>query len=687
RSATPGRAAGASEVACCCLVPREAAGLVIGPGGSGLRQIYRETSAHVTVSGEGDTPAALTDRVVTISGGADQKAAACREIVRIVHRSQDVPEGAEGVFVALVPAPSAGFVVGPQGATVSALVETSGAEVSVSRVAIAGTELLPVSITGGLEQTAAAAAGLTSLLQDLADRGRLHGEPWLQARPRPVRSRASSASAASADRGAGEGRGGGGVGACDGLVRAAPGGAGRGSAGGIVLGGSKMGPRSPAPRPGARAAGALAGAALLAPGAEGRGAAAAPGALARGAGRRHEERHERSALCEEVTTGMFSQREEVWVVSRRTRAGSSRLGGLRAEAQAGPLLASPEAPRQEEAACCFLVDVPVAAWIVGRGGRGVEALRAASGAAVEVERSGGRLRSVTLRGPAGARERAAALLLEAAAKLPAGAPDVTRVLVPAAVAGCSAGLAAVRDLVLEVGQAPGLGVELTDPGPEGERLVCLSGGSLAATSRAAQLLAARLPEAPARPPGGAAPAEAQRPGYRRVPRSCCRDLVPPETWDLYNKVYPEMSRAPSRVVYQISAGMASCSTKGVDDPKVCKVEMGTGMQERNRIWVSYTKPSDDMENLDMDEAVTKVTEMSRDQQGPASIYVDMRAYAAQFIEVANQFAQDMGRKAAQRQGGRKLERRQAAAGRWKHTVESGILNQHRAPRSVDADQS
>ncbi|CAE8724659.1 unnamed protein product, partial [Polarella glacialis] len=68
------------------------------------------------------------------------------------------------------------------------LMESSGAEINISRHAIAGTELQPISIIGGVNQTLLAVVKLSSLLQDLAAQGRLVGEVW----HRPARSRGQS---------------------------------------------------------------------------------------------------------------------------------------------------------------------------------------------------------------------------------------------------------------------------------------------------------------------------------------------------------------------------------------------------------------------------------------------------------------------------------------------------------------
>ncbi|CAK0870556.1 unnamed protein product, partial [Prorocentrum cordatum] len=170
-----GLAMDADRVPCCFLVPEDVAGVVAGSG-------PQASGACVEVLPDEETPPVLSDRIVSVFGGPAQQEAECKRIVQIVHRSQEVAEGAVGIFVMLVPAASTGYIVGPKGATISALVDGSGAEVSISRAPVAGTELQPVSVTGDLSQTVDAACRLTGLLQELAARGRLDAELW---QPRP----------------------------------------------------------------------------------------------------------------------------------------------------------------------------------------------------------------------------------------------------------------------------------------------------------------------------------------------------------------------------------------------------------------------------------------------------------------------------------------------------------------------
>ncbi|CAE7456001.1 KHSRP [Symbiodinium microadriaticum] len=163
----------AHAMPCCCLVPSEAAGLIIGRSGSTVKHICEVSGAQVNVSGDRDTPRALTDRIVTIQGDPEQIEKACREVIRIVHRSQELDDSEHGVFVTVVPAGAVEHIIGPGGDTIEKLVESTSSEINISRHAIAGTELQPVSIAGTPKNMLIACMRVLGLVQELADQGGL----------------------------------------------------------------------------------------------------------------------------------------------------------------------------------------------------------------------------------------------------------------------------------------------------------------------------------------------------------------------------------------------------------------------------------------------------------------------------------------------------------------------------------
>lgn len=176
-----------------------------------VQQICKDSGAEICISGDDDTPPSLSDRIVTIWGTVAEKDAACKEVMRITHRSQDLPQDEDGIFVLVVPDSSVPIIAGPAGATLDSLCKASGADVSISPKTIFGTNLQPISIAGDLGQTCSAAARICAILQHLADHGRLEGacfDPWRppalgEAARRPPLDRGRKPPSASGARGVG----------------------------------------------------------------------------------------------------------------------------------------------------------------------------------------------------------------------------------------------------------------------------------------------------------------------------------------------------------------------------------------------------------------------------------------------------------------------------------------------------
>ncbi|CAE6973179.1 BTR1 [Symbiodinium sp. KB8] len=142
-------------------------------GQDGLREICDATGAGCEVSGEGDTPSSLSDKILTISGNVEQKEAACRRIVDKLRVLQEVIDQEPGVFVIIVPSAAAPAVIGSKGAQIKEVIELSGAEVSVAKESIIGMNDQPIGVTGTGGQVVSAVSKINAILQDLADRGRL----------------------------------------------------------------------------------------------------------------------------------------------------------------------------------------------------------------------------------------------------------------------------------------------------------------------------------------------------------------------------------------------------------------------------------------------------------------------------------------------------------------------------------
>merc|ERR1740117_1266150 len=109
-----------------CLLPSEAVDFLVYDDSAVLRDLSVRTGAMIDVSGERDTPARLSDRIVTISGLADQKEGACGGIIERLRRLQDLlaPEDI-GYFVIVVPASAVPVIVGAKGANIKEVLEHS----------------------------------------------------------------------------------------------------------------------------------------------------------------------------------------------------------------------------------------------------------------------------------------------------------------------------------------------------------------------------------------------------------------------------------------------------------------------------------------------------------------------------------------------------------------------------------
>jgi len=160
-----------TAMACRCLAPMGAIGLIIGKRGARLRQILKETGAVVTVSNDEDTPASLSDRIVFISGNATQRDAACMQIIERLFQAQAVMRGGQGMFIMLVPCCFVGSIMGSADGAFAALCADSGAWIELEEECISETQDQPVRIVGTLEQCGAAASSVATLVQELLDGG------------------------------------------------------------------------------------------------------------------------------------------------------------------------------------------------------------------------------------------------------------------------------------------------------------------------------------------------------------------------------------------------------------------------------------------------------------------------------------------------------------------------------------
>eukprot|EP00929_Paragymnodinium_shiwhaense_P016305 TRINITY_DN12457_c0_g2_i1.p1 TRINITY_DN12457_c0_g2~~TRINITY_DN12457_c0_g2_i1.p1 ORF type:complete len:717 (+),score=195.28 TRINITY_DN12457_c0_g2_i1:110-2260(+) len=155
------------------LLPLDAVPAVCGNANTLIKEIVDRTGACVDISGEGETPATLSDKICTVSGAVEQKEAACRRIVDVLRGVQEVADQEPGVFVVIVPASSVPAVIGTKGSQIKEIIELSGAEISVGKEPIQGMSDQPIGITGTGGQVVSAVSKINAILQDLADRSRL----------------------------------------------------------------------------------------------------------------------------------------------------------------------------------------------------------------------------------------------------------------------------------------------------------------------------------------------------------------------------------------------------------------------------------------------------------------------------------------------------------------------------------
>jgi len=156
-----------------CLVPADAVAFLIGKGGANIRELGETSGCRVAISKEGETPSTLADKIISFSGLVEQKGHACGMVLRKLRQMQGVMDHEPGVFVIIIPQISAPVIIGSKGAQIKAIMEQSGAEINVGRESIIGMPDQPISINGTLDQVVHAVSMMNSVLQDMADRGKL----------------------------------------------------------------------------------------------------------------------------------------------------------------------------------------------------------------------------------------------------------------------------------------------------------------------------------------------------------------------------------------------------------------------------------------------------------------------------------------------------------------------------------
>jgi len=158
-----------------CAVPAEAAPLIVGSINweLGVRRVTDFSGATLTVSKEGETPRALSDKIVSIWGSDGQKTAACAQVVSKVRQTLRLDDAEPGTFVIIVPQGAVSDIMGVEDARIGAIMLTSGAEFMIGCDAIPCMTDVPIRLKGSLVEVVSAVSQVNGVLQDLVDRGKL----------------------------------------------------------------------------------------------------------------------------------------------------------------------------------------------------------------------------------------------------------------------------------------------------------------------------------------------------------------------------------------------------------------------------------------------------------------------------------------------------------------------------------
>eukprot|EP00438_Fugacium_kawagutii_P031485 Skav235039 [mRNA] locus=scaffold287:181265:182842:+ [translate_table: standard] len=156
-----------------CLLPQEAVDFVTYNDHEILTDLSNRTGAMIDVSGQHNTPQRLSDRIITISGQAEQKEGACLGIVEKLRKLQDLLDSEIGFFVIIVPATAIPVIVGIKGATIAEVLAGTGVEISIGKENVMSMPDTPIGLEGTAVQVTTAVANIHKVIQDMADRGRL----------------------------------------------------------------------------------------------------------------------------------------------------------------------------------------------------------------------------------------------------------------------------------------------------------------------------------------------------------------------------------------------------------------------------------------------------------------------------------------------------------------------------------
>ncbi|CAE7647027.1 PCBP1 [Symbiodinium sp. CCMP2592] len=154
----------------------------------------------------------------------------------------------------------------------------------------------------------------------------------------------------------------------------------------------------------------------------------------------------------------------------------------------------------------FAVPAAIAAWIVGRKGQSINAIRAQSGASIDVSKEGARYRVIDIRGAEQALMSAIEMVVEQASTLPDGWTESIRIVLPAGTAGYIIGRGG--EAIKELRRSSGAEMDLAQLNAGAEQLLVIS-GEVEVIVEAAQMVAGRIAEVRRIAPAGANAGEFQ----------------------------------------------------------------------------------------------------------------------------------------------------------------------------------
>jgi len=142
------------------LIPSQAAGVIIGKQGSGLKQIRESTGVKIDVVKQEQTPHYPSDRIACLTGPSQSKHAAIDMILKAITPEHEYNNT---TMKLLVPSQSSGKVIGKQAQTIKSIRESYGVQMQVERQEVYGDR--QVSVQGMLSAVSAATSRILSALE------------------------------------------------------------------------------------------------------------------------------------------------------------------------------------------------------------------------------------------------------------------------------------------------------------------------------------------------------------------------------------------------------------------------------------------------------------------------------------------------------------------------------------------